>query len=789
MRLKAIHRKALRDLWHMRGQALAIALVIASGIAMLVMSAATLSSLQDTRDRLYRDYRFSDVWAQVKRAPNALAQRVAELPGVNEVETRLIAGAKVELAGFHEPIEAVVQSLPDTGEPAQNRLYLRSGRMLAPFADDEVLVSESFALAHKLQPGDRLRATVYGRTQWFTIVGMAVSPEYVYQIKPGAMFPDYQRYAILWMNRRALEAALDMNGAFNQVVVRLSPGTDERDTIAAMDQLLARNGSRGAHGRMDQLSYRFLHEEFRQLATMTRVFPTIFLGVAAFLLNVVFTRLVGTQRDQVAILKAFGYSTLDVALHYGLIVTLICLIGSALGVAGGAWLGTLMSAMYQMYFRFPFLDFSVSVPVALTGIGVSLVAALLGTGRAVYAAADSPVAEAMRPPAPQRFNRSVAERLLPARWLSQPTRIILRQIERRPVKALMTVLGLACAGAIMMMARFQDSAINTMVELQFRLSQQQDLSASFIEVAPRRAVNELRALPGVRQVEGVRSVPVRFRSENRSLLTSIEGLPPGGDLRRPIDAQLRRIDLPDEGLVLNDYLAARLGVGVGDRVWVEVLEGRRAKLQLPVARLVREHVGLQAYMNLDALNRALGDGDVISGMLMTVDDGAEPAVFRELDRRPRIIGSASRLASVEALYRSIAQMTGLFMWISIVMGAIINFGVVYNSARIALAERGRELASLRVLGFTQGEVSYILLGELALLVLVSIPLSFAVGYGLSWYLASNLQSDLYRVPMHIAPSAYAFAALTTVISALLSALAVRERLFRLDLIGVLKTRE
>ncbi|HPL80015.1 MAG TPA: FtsX-like permease family protein, partial [Burkholderiaceae bacterium] len=524
---------------------------------------------------------------------------------------------------------------------------------------------------------------------------------------------------------------------------------------------------------MDQLSYRFLHEEFRQLATMTRVFPTIFLGVAAFLLNVVFTRLVGTQRDQVAILKAFGYSTLDVALHYGLIVTLICLIGSALGVAGGAWLGTLMSAMYQMYFRFPFLDFSVSVPVALTGIGVSLVAALLGTGRAVYAAADSPVAEAMRPPAPDRFRRSLAERLLPARWLSQPTRIIFRQIERRPVKALMTVLGLACAGAIMMMARFQDSAINTMVELQFRLSQQQDLSASFIEVAPRRAVNELRALPGVRQVEGVRSVPVRFRSENRSLLTSIEGLPPGGELRRPIDAQLRRIDLPEDGLVLNDYLAARLGVGVGDRVWVEVLEGRRAKLQLPVARLVREHVGLQAYMNLDALNRALGDGDVISGTLMTVDDGAEPAVFRDLDRRPRIIGSASRLASVEALYRSIAQMTGLFMWISIVMGAIINFGVVYNSARIALAERGRELASLRVLGFTQGEVSYILLGELALLVLVSIPLSFAVGYGLSWYLANNLQSDLYRVPMHIAPSAYAFAALTTVISALLSALAVR----------------
>ncbi len=787
--MKALHRKALRDLWHLRGQALAIALVIAAGIAMLVMSRATLDSLQDTRDRLYRDTRFSDVWVQVKRAPDALAQRVAQLPGINEVETRLVTGAKVELPHFGEPIEALVQSLPDAGEPAQNRLYLRSGRMLAPHADHEVLVSESFAQAHGLQPGDRLRATVHGRTQWFTIVGMAVSPEHIYQIKPGAMFPDYQRYAILWMHRRTLEAALDMNGAFNQLVARLSPGANEQDALTAMDQLLARNGSLGAHGRMDQLSYRFLHEEFRQLATMTRVFPTIFLGVAAFLLNVVFTRLVGTQRDQVAILKAFGYSTLDVALHYGLIVTLICILGSALGVAAGAWLGTMLAALYQTYFRFPFLDFRLSAPVVLIGIGVSLLAALLGTGRAVYAAADSPVAEAMRPPAPSRFRRALLERLVPARWLSQPTRIIFRQIGRRPVKALMTVLGLACAGAIMMMSRFQESSINYMVELQYRLSQQHDLSASFIEVTPRRAVHELRALPGVRRVEGLRAVPVRFRHENRHVLTQIEGLAPDGELRRPVDARLRPIALPADGLVLNDYLAARLGVRVGDKIWVEVLEGRRVRLQLPVAQLVREPLGLQAYMNLDALNRALGDGDVVSGALMTVDDGFEPAALRELDRRPRVVGSASRLASVDALYESIARMTGLFIWIAVLMGAIINFGVVYNAARIALAERGRELASLRVLGFTQGEVAYVLLGELALLVLASIPLSFAVGYGLSWYLANSLQSDLYRVPTHIPPSAYAFAAVTTVISAIVSALAVRARIHRLDLIGVLKTRE
>jgi putative ABC transport system permease protein len=418
-----------------------------------------------------------------------------------------------------------------------------------------------------------------------------------------------------------------------------------------------------------------------------------------------------------------------------------------------------------------------------------LVAALLGTGRAVYAAAGEPVAQAMRPPSPERYRRTLAEKLGLARWLSPPNRIILRQLERRPLKALMTVTGLAFAGAIMMMARFQESSINFMVELQYRLSQQQDLSASFLELTPRQALHELRALPGVHRVEGFRSVPVRLRHDHRSEQTSINGLLAEGQLRRPINAQLQRITLPDQGLVINDYLAGQLGVAVGDWLWVEVLEGRQKRVYLPVTLLVREYVGVQAYMQLDALNRALGDGDVVSGALLTVDEAAQPAVFRALDRRPRVISAESRLSAVRALYRSIGEMTGVFTWIAMLMGAIINFGVVYNSARIALAERGRELASLRVLGFTQGEVSYLLLGELALLVLVSVPLSFGVGYGLCWYMAHELQSDLYRVPVHLPSAAYAFSALVTVTSALLSALAVRWRIGRLDLIAVLKTRE
>lgn len=787
--LPALHRKALRDLWLMRGQALAIAMVIAAGIAMLVMSQATLDSLRVTRTQLYQQQRFSHLWAHITRAPLAVAQQLAELPGVAEVEPRIVANGKMEVPGFADPVQALVQSLPDDARPQQNLLYLRAGRMIEPGARDEILISDGFAEAHKLRPGARLRITIYGRSQWFTVAGVAVSAEHLYQIKHGAMFPDYERYAIVWAPWQALAAARDMQGAFNQAVFRLAPDANEGEVIAAINRHLARYGGIGAMGRMEQLSYRFLHEEFRQLASMARIFPTIFLAVAAFLLNVVFKRLIGMQRDQVAILKAFGYSTWHVALHYGLIVTLICLLGTLLGTGFGAWLGTQLSALYQDNFRFPYLDFRVDPRIVLIGAGISLLAALLGSGRAVFAAASEPIAQAMRPLAPERYRRTLVERLGLTRWLTQPTRMILRQIERRPFKALLSVIGLAVAGGIVMMADFQTNSINHIIALEFRLARQYDASTTFQEARPRRALDELRALPGVYQAEGMRIVAVRIHHEHRQVLTSIEGLSQGGLLRRPVDTHLKPLQVPPHGLVLGDYLAKKLGVQLGDWVWVQVLEGRQGQLRLPVVRIMGELLGMNAYMELDALNRALGDGDLISGAYLSLDPRAENTVLHALDARPLIMGAESHREALRNYRKSIGEFTGIFTAMAILMGLVVNFGVVYNSARMTLSERSRELASLRVLGFSKAEVGYILIGELALLVVASLPLGVVAGYALSWHITQSMQSELYRIPLVMTASTYAFPALVTVISATASALAVNWRVRQLDLIGVLKTRE
>jgi putative ABC transport system permease protein len=786
----ALQRKAVRDLFHLRGQALAIAFVIAGGIATLVMAQSTYQSLEGTRARFYGDYALADVWASAKRAPNPLAGRIAEIPGVQTVETRLIASATLSVAGFDEPVRAQVLSLPKFGgQPLLNKIYLRSGRLPDPEAPRETLVSEAFAEAHGLRPGDHLEATIYGHRQRLDIVGVAISPEFVYQIQPGATFPDFLRFGILWMNTRALEAALDMTDAFNSTTLRLRPGADTAAVLDALDAILARYGGLGAYARKDQLSNRFLSEELRQLATMARLFPTIFLGVAAFLLNVVLARLIGMQRDQIAILKAFGYSGASIALHYVQIALSIAGAGALIGVAGGAWLGHLLAGVYRDFYRFPFLDYRLSALALSTGVAVAFASAALGALQSATRSARLPPAEAMRPPAPERYRPALFERLGFGRMLGQPARMVLRYLERRPWKALLSVVGLALAGAIMMVGRFQGDALELMIDTQLRVAQHQDLSVDFIEPTSRQAADELRALPVVRRVEPVRSVSVRMRFANYSYRTGITGLAANATLRRPVDADGKPIVAPEHGILLTDYLSKLLHIGVGDRLQVDVLEGRQAHIEVPVAGFVNEYIGAQGYMDLDALNRLLGDGDVISGALLALDPGDRAPLYYDLDRRPRVAGVNSREAQIGSFYKTMGESLLFFTFIAGLLGAVINFGVVYNSARIALSERGRELASLRVLGFTKGEVSRILLGELGLLVSVSIPLGFAAGWGLCWVMAIGFESDLFRVPVTLLRATYAFAAVTMAVSTVLSALIVRRRIDRLDLIGVLKTRE
>lgn len=787
--MSALTRKLLREVWQLRGQALAIAVVIGGGVATLVMSLSSLDSLTLTRDAYYRDFRFAHVFALLKRAPESLRESIGAIPGVQQVETRVVAAANLDIPGFDDPATGLIVSLPDGRNAALNSLYVREGRLPEAGRDREVAVSAAFADAHGFRPGNRLAAIINGRFQNLEIVGVALSPEYIYQLKPGDLFPDYARYGVLWMNRTQLGNAYDMDGAFNDVVLSLTRDARTGDVIERLDLLLAPYGGLGAIARDDQLSHRYLSIEMEQLRTMATVFPTIFLGVAAFLLNVVLTRLIGTQREQIAILKAFGYSSVRVGLHYTQLVLMIIALGLLIGTGTGMWLGQMMAELYRSFFHFPFLEFRLRYQVISIGVLVTVGAGLFGTLSAVRRAIVLPPAEAMRPEPPPVFRATLIERLGLQRLFTQPTRMILRNIERRPLKATLSVIGIAMACGILMVGRFQEGAIDYLIKVQYGFAQRDDLSVTFIEPTSRRVVHELAAVPGVDHVEPVRIAAATLRLGKASYRTGVQGLEPQSRLRRVLDDELRVFELPREGLVLNDYLADFLGARPGDRVTVEFLEGRRETLPVPVTGIVREFTGVAAYMEISALNRLLREGAAVSGALLTVEPGYRQSVVDALKDVPRIAGVTDRLTAIRNFYDSMADIVLTFAFISTLLASSIAFGVVYNSARIALTERSRELASLRVLGFTRGEIAYILLGELALLTAAAIPVGFAIGLALVAYIVHGVESDLYRIPLEVSHNVYAFAATMVVISALLSGLIVARRLLHLDLVAVLKTKE
>ena len=787
--MKALDHKLLRDLWGMRGQALAIAFVVLAGVATYIGMRSVMAALQLSLADYYEAYRFADGFATLRRAPERVRQELAAIPGIAELETRVTAPVRLDVPGFGEPVPGILVSVPEGRQPLLNQLVLRAGRLVAVGPSYEVLLNEVFADAHGLRPGDRLTATINGRRRALAVVGVALSPEYLLQMQPGTLNYEAGRYAVIWMGREALAAAYDMQGAFNDVTFTLAAGARGEDVIERVDRVLGRYGGRGAVLRKDQLSNFAIHEEFRQLRTTSTMLPVIFIAVAAFLLNIVVSRLISLQREQIGVLKAFGYTNIDVGLHYAKLVLLIALAGGAAGVAVGLWLGRLMGGLYLEYYRLPGLDFSDSIRSVIAAVLLTTGAALLGVQRAVRRAVRLSPAIAMRPALPALYRATVLERLGLQRLFDQPTRMILRNLSRQPVRALLTIVGIASACAILIMGLFFGDSFDYLMRVQYGLAERQDLTVTFVEPTSTESIRELARIPGVRYAEPFRSVPVRLRHEHRHYDVAIEGVAAGAYLHRIIGTDLEPIDIPPGGIVLTDRLADNLRVQVGDSVTVDVREGSRRTRSLPVVGISRQFIGMTAYLELGALNRLAGAGQAISGAYLLIDARQEPRITAALQERPRVASITAQERAIAAFNEMIDRSMLTMTFILSLAAAVIAFGVVYNSARIALSERDRELASLRVLGFTRGEIAYILLGELALLTLAAIPVGFVLGAGTSAGLTTALQTDLYRFPLVLGRRTLGLAAAIVLAAGVASALIVRYRLNRLDLVGVLKTRE
>ncbi len=789
MKLAPLDRKLARDLWRLKWQVLAIALLVACGVAVAVMSFSAQRALSRAQQAFYGESRFADVFATARRIPASRVRDLARLDGVTAADARIVEAGLMDVPGLIRPATARVVSLPDDEGGALNRVRLTRGRMPDPGRTDEVVALRTFMDAAGVRLGDRLTAVIDGRAFTFTVVGAALSPEYVYVPAPQSMMPDDAHQAVFWAPRAAVERAAGMSGAVNAVALRLAPGASVDAVIEQVDRLLAPYGGRAAYARADQPSHAFLDAELKELSTSAAILPPIFLVVAAALVHLTMTRLVEAEREQIGLLKAFGYDDGEATRPYLRMAAVIGLLGATAGGLAGGGLAAAIVEQYREYFRFPVLEVRFHWGAFAGATVVAVGATLAGSVAAVRRAAALSPAVAMQPLRPTAYRAGLVDRYVRDGAVDQATRIIVRNLERFPLRALFATAGMASSLALLLGTQFLFDSIDKVVEQAYYRSQRWSESVGFSEARSVAAIAAVVRLPGVYAAEPVRTVGARLKAAGRMEKIRIIGVAPEAALQRPLDGLDRPVPIKGRGLVLSEALAGRLGLKVGETVRIEVMDGAGPTADLPITGLARDYSGFTAYMDRRALNRLMGEGDVASGAQLLVASDLRPAFYEAIEATPQIVGSSSRDDTVAGWRQAMAEAFRVMITFYVGFAAAIAFGVAYNTSRIALSERSRDLATLRVLGFGQGECAYILVGELAVLALVATPLGVVGGQALAHGLVLAYSRDEMRLPEVISARSYGISIMAYLSAVGLAAILVGRRIWGFDLVAVLKTRE
>lgn len=784
-----LNRVLWSDLRRMWQQSVAISFLLACGIATFIMSTSAMRSLGVSRDRYYRDYRFSEVFAVLTRAPHSLAARLTSIPGIEQLQTRIVRSVLLDIPSMIEPASCRLVSIESDPAQGLNRICLRKGRFPDANSRNEVIASEPFADAHRIQPGDDLMVNMDGRKEKLIIVGIGLSPEFVYTVQPGLLLTDDRRFGILWMPRHSMEAAFNMEGAFNNLTATLYPDASIADVLYQVDRSLKPYGGAGAYTRRDQESDRRLSDEIHQMQSMAYVTPFIFLSVSAFLFNIVLTRMIHQQKEQIASLRSFGFTRYELAFHYFKFLVVLVACGSSVGWLVGWRLSIWMTDTYSIFFRFPIVVHAFAFREAVMASLIGFLAAAVGSFGALREVFRLEPAVAMRPEPPQTLGSDWLDRAGLGTLLSPMGKMILRRVESNAMATTLSIFGIAMGVAVLVLGSFMEDTIAFVMDVQFGRSQRQDVMLIFNDPKSASGLYDATHLPGVARVEPFRAVPVRIRHGTNQYRLTLMGLTERPELYRILDEEQKPIAFPaGSGLTLTKKLCELLGVQRNDIVTIEILENDRKPETMQVSSVFSNYTAPAAFLNRTDLHRLMQESERPSGVFMSVDSKEVDLLYEAVKETPAIAGVLDNNAARKSFKDLIQANTRIMRIVNSIFGVVIAIGVIYNAALIALAESSRDLATLRVIGFSRREVATVLVGEVAIITLLAIPIGLPVGYGFCYLATLAIDTETHRFPLVVSRHTFAYATLVILMAALASTLIVRRMLNQLDLVSVLKVK-
>lgn len=791
--MNVLDRKLLREVRSSGALLLAIASIMAVGIMCFVYMRSTYHNLSLAKWRYYSQCRMADFWIELKKAPLSEVEELNKLPGITAIRPRIQFFATVDLDRVAAPLNGLVLSLPNLREPIINDIVIQSGGYFSETRDNEVIVNAAFARRHKIHPGQSIHLILNNRRQELLVVGTAISSEFVYLVAPGSIAPDPEHFGVFYLKRTFAEEVFDFGGATNQIVGQLDPVHRGRpqEILRRIETKLAPYGVATSYALNTQASNRFLSDEIRGLGLFSTIMPIVFLSVAALVLNVLMVRLIDQQRVVIGTFKALGYADARIFMHYTKFALALGLASGLIGLGLGYLMANFVISMYRMFYEFPDLENRIFPGTYAGGLGVALGCALLGSLQAARAALRLSPAEAMRPKPPVQGGAIWLERL-PWLWrrLSFGWRLVLRNVFRNPLRTSVGIFATAMGAGLLVTGLILSSAINYLIGFQFQLVTRSDVDLRFKDERGLGALLEARRLPGVDRAEPTFDMSCTFINGPHSRRGAISGLMPGGRLTIPRDVEGRPIRIPTTGLAMSRKLATLLNVSAGDMISILPTKGLREELLVLVAELSDSYIGLAVYADLQYLSRLMGEEFVVNGAQLAIEPGAnvQATLFRELKQLPAIQSVNARADVIKNLEFIVATQR-IFIGFLIVFSGTIFFSSLLNSSLIGLAERRREVATLRVLGYTEWQVGGLFLRESLVINSLGTLVGLPLGYSLAYALSRMYDTEMFRFPLVSPPKVWYGTVVMAVLFALVAHAVVQRTINRLDWLDASKTKE
>lgn len=792
--MKILLRKLFRTIWKTKGQFFAMVAVVALGITMYIAMTTALYNLTRSQETFYRGNNFADYFFHVVRAPQEITRQIEAINGVVKATGRIQKDVPI-LKDNGERAIARLTSYPLPMDKEVNRLQVQEGRLFTanPTSGEiEVLLDPQYTQANEVSKGQHVVIVAEGKKVFLSVTGTATSPEFIYAMKDAAsIIPEPKVFGIVMIPLNQAQQVLNMSGQINQVVVKLAPGADEEEIASRIKTLLEPYGNLADYPRKQQLSHAMLQAELDGLAASSRFLPVMFLGVAAAIQIVLLRRMIKTQRLQIGIMKALGFSNWGVMLHYTSYALSITMLGAVLGTFFGLMMASLLSHTYTLYFNLPEAIGGVNLEAVFFSFLLSaLVGSLSGLSASRQVLKIRP-AEAMRSEPPRSGGKTALEKWgwlwhrLGATW-----KMTLRTLSRNKVRFAVVLAGMVAAIGMLLIAFFGNDSIDYMLERHFYQEIHYDCLLRFAGPVNENELLNITRLEGVNRAEPLMELPVKLHFQGRSDDDLLLGLQPRTTLKAIYDANDRLVAVPEEGLVINQLRAKKLGLEVGDIVEVETLLGLGPThtAELKVVGINKQLVGSESYCSLQQANRLLGEGQVITAAMLKVDPGLQDSLHNALNEMSGITSVLNRqkeLDNFQAMMGSMIYFTGIMSIFALVLG----FAIVYNAAVLSFSERSREMATLRVLGFTAAEISGLLFKETMLQSALGILVGLPVGRLMIESYVNSVSTDLYSMPVVIYPSTYLYAGLGGIIFIMVGHFFAVRGVKTLDLVEVLKSRE